>query len=169
MTTATKTLTCTNHHGFTVEYDPELYKSCPMCGLECKYDELRASKTVTMRIDESSIPVVVDALIDAVNTVSERISLLDSTVSRAIEKIGAASGSASANAMADPLCPKCGSEMQVRHRRDGSGSFWSCITYPKCNGTRPFDNDERKIMKDLTGAGTGASRDAIDDSQTTRF
>lgn len=42
-------------------------------------------------------------------------------------------------------CPKCGSEMKKRVARQGANSgkeFLGCVTYPKCNGIRPLDNNQ---------------------------
>ncbi|MBQ7420289.1 MAG: four helix bundle suffix domain-containing protein [Prevotella sp.] len=41
-----------------------------------------------------------------------------------------------------PLCPKCGKPMIKRMAKKGIHSgreFWSCSTYPQCNGTRPSE------------------------------
>jgi ribosomal protein L37AE/L43A len=35
---------------------------------------------------------------------------------------------------AAPICPKCGAEMVFREKKDGSGSFWGCASFPKCRG-----------------------------------
>ena len=35
---------------------------------------------------------------------------------------------------AAPRCPYCGGEMTIRHRRDGTGSFYGCKSYPACRG-----------------------------------
>ena len=34
-----------------------------------------------------------------------------------------------------PKCPKCGTDMQLRHGK--TGNFWGCTGYPTCRGTRP--------------------------------
>ena len=47
-------------------------------------------------------------------------------------------------------CPECGSSMLRKTRRDGTGTFWGCSTYPKCTGivnekdvpNPPTDNDD---------------------------
>ncbi|NLH48219.1 MAG: type I DNA topoisomerase [Myxococcales bacterium] len=38
----------------------------------------------------------------------------------------------------DKLCPICGGPMNEKMSRKGS-RFYSCVTYPKCKGTLPFD------------------------------
>lgn len=41
-----------------------------------------------------------------------------------------------------PVCPKCGKEMKKRVARQGINAgkeFWGCISFPKCNGTRPLE------------------------------
>lgn len=46
--------------------------------------------------------------------------------------------------MSPPNCPKCGAEMKQRTGRQGQNAgkpFWGCSTYPKCNGTRPIEDD----------------------------
>ena len=38
-----------------------------------------------------------------------------------------------------PSCPKCGKSMRkivARKGRYAGKSFWGCISYPECNGTR---------------------------------
>ncbi|MDD2002000.1 DNA topoisomerase III [Pseudomonas putida] len=40
-----------------------------------------------------------------------------------------------------PLCPVCRSAM--RQRKGRTGSFWSCIRYPECKGTRPVAKAKR--------------------------
>jgi restriction system protein len=49
---------------------------------------------------------------------------------------------ASSIAPASPICPRCNAEMTMRVARHGSNAgkeFWGCVSYPKCKGTRPFD------------------------------
>ena len=41
-----------------------------------------------------------------------------------------------------PLCPKCGKPMIKRVAKKGVNSgkeFWSCSTYPNCNGTKKIE------------------------------
>src|SRR5712692_9167004 len=41
----------------------------------------------------------------------------------------------------NPECPRCGSPMVLRTARRGANAgeqFWGCLTYPKCQGTRPL-------------------------------
>jgi ssDNA-binding Zn-finger/Zn-ribbon topoisomerase 1 len=46
----------------------------------------------------------------------------------------------------ETLCPKCGKRMVPR--RSKHGTFWGCVDYPKCTGTRnaegeaPDDDEE---------------------------
>ena len=40
-----------------------------------------------------------------------------------------------------PFCPVCRSAM--RQRKGRSGSFWSCIRYPECKGTKPVAKSKR--------------------------
>ncbi|MNG26262.1 DNA topoisomerase I [compost metagenome] len=40
-----------------------------------------------------------------------------------------------------PFCPVCRSTM--RQRKGRSGSFWSCIRYPDCKGTKPVAKSKR--------------------------
>lgn len=38
-----------------------------------------------------------------------------------------------------PVCPRCGSEMKMRHAKRGANvgqAFWGCSTFPMCHGTR---------------------------------
>lgn len=35
-----------------------------------------------------------------------------------------------------PCCPQCGRAMALRKTRDGARSFYGCIGYPECRGTR---------------------------------
>jgi len=42
---------------------------------------------------------------------------------------------------AAPVCPACGSEMQMRTARRGTNAgrdFWGCVRYPNCRGTVPL-------------------------------
>lgn len=42
-----------------------------------------------------------------------------------------------------PLCPKCGKPMLRRMQKKGQQQgrvFWGCSDYPKCNGTRAFED-----------------------------
>ncbi|WP_406665427.1 topoisomerase DNA-binding C4 zinc finger domain-containing protein [Gallaecimonas sp. GXIMD1310] len=48
------------------------------------------------------------------------------------------------------VCPKCGSELVVRHA--GKHSFWGCASYPQCDYSRPFKAPEATIMKVLDEA-----------------
>ena len=48
---------------------------------------------------------------------------------------------ASAPTAAPPGCPDCGSVMVARKARKGptaGRSFWGCVNYPQCKGTRPM-------------------------------
>ena len=36
-----------------------------------------------------------------------------------------------------PACPECGSPMRLREKKDGTGKFYGCSTFPKCKGLRP--------------------------------
>ena len=38
-----------------------------------------------------------------------------------------------------PRCPACGAGMRISHRKHDNAPFWSCIEYPGCRGTRPYD------------------------------
>ncbi len=40
-----------------------------------------------------------------------------------------------------PFCPVCRSTM--RQRKGRTGSFWSCIRYPECRGTKPVAKARR--------------------------
>ena len=40
-----------------------------------------------------------------------------------------------------PFCPVCRSGM--RQRKGRTGSFWSCIRYPDCKGTKPVAKAKR--------------------------
>ena len=45
---------------------------------------------------------------------------------------------ATAKAVAQPECPRCGASMALRTARQGANAgntFWGCSTYPKCRGT----------------------------------
>ena len=45
---------------------------------------------------------------------------------------------ATAKAVAQPECPRCGAAMALRTARQGANAgntFWGCTTYPKCWGT----------------------------------
>jgi len=42
-----------------------------------------------------------------------------------------------------PPCPKCGGEMHMRHRKRDNSPFWSCRSYPGCDGTAPFIKEAR--------------------------
>lgn len=37
-------------------------------------------------------------------------------------------------------CPKCGSQMHLKENRNGD-FFWSCMTFPRCRGTRDYESD----------------------------
>lgn len=37
----------------------------------------------------------------------------------------------------NPVCPKCGADMIKRMNRQTKDSFWGCVAYPGCRGTRP--------------------------------
>lgn len=39
-----------------------------------------------------------------------------------------------------PRCPACGSHMVIR--KGVHGSFWGCISFPRCRGTRNIPNKE---------------------------
>ena len=38
-----------------------------------------------------------------------------------------------------PTCPKCGTHMAERSGK--RGKFWGCSRFPKCEGTKPWDED----------------------------
>ena len=43
-------------------------------------------------------------------------------------------------AVQPPNCPLCGAVMIVRRNRLNHGSFWGCLQWPMCTGTRrPWD------------------------------
>lgn len=48
--------------------------------------------------------------------------------------------------LTDKLCPKCGSVMALKKNREGK-EFYSCSTYPKCNGTLPVNSTGKKCIK----------------------
>lgn len=46
----------------------------------------------------------------------------------------------------EPACPKCGSAMKRKTARQGANAgneFWGCSQYPRCRGTRPFQEGTR--------------------------
>ena len=54
----------------------------------------------------------------------------------------AARDAAHAAANDAPSCPKCGKPMRERTAKRGARAgkrFWSCTSYPECDGTRPLD------------------------------
>lgn len=40
--------------------------------------------------------------------------------------------------MSTPKCPNCGSNMVARNNRKTHEKFWGCPQFPKCRGTRPY-------------------------------
>lgn len=47
-----------------------------------------------------------------------------------------------------PNCPKCKSPMIIRTNRKTSEAFWSCPSFPLCNGTRPMKKKAEWIPAD---------------------
>ena len=43
-------------------------------------------------------------------------------------------------------CSKCGGQMRIKHTRSG-GVFWSCMSYPICNGSGSVDETEDQYFK----------------------
>jgi DNA topoisomerase I len=50
----------------------------------------------------------------------------------------------------DKICPKCEGPMVMKFSRKGS-RFYSCVDYPKCKGTRPFETDVACPKEDCEG------------------
>lgn len=44
-----------------------------------------------------------------------------------------------------PACPRCGCQTVLRESQ--YGFFWSCSSYPRCNGTRKFDEDDHATQE----------------------
>jgi len=44
-------------------------------------------------------------------------------------------------------CPECGSDMKVKEGK--YGQFWSCVRYPKCEGTRDIKNTKKPTATDI--------------------
>jgi restriction system protein len=61
-----------------------------------------------------------------------------------------------------PNCPKCGAAMKKRVARQGDNAgkeFWGCISYPKCNGSKPIDTiSEIKPTQTLQSASCADSK-----------
>lgn len=49
-----------------------------------------------------------------------------------------------------PKCPNCDRKMMRKERRGGGAPFWSCPTYPRCNGTRNMSAEVSRILSDIT-------------------
>lgn len=47
-------------------------------------------------------------------------------------------------------CPKCGSELSIKHGK--SGAFLGCVNYPRCDYTKPIVEQERVEDKILQGS-----------------
>lgn len=82
----------------------------------------------------------------------------------------AASAPAEPVPAAAPGCPKCGAEMTRRTARQGANAgqpFWGCTTFPKCNGTRPWEEQSAPespapVAQQPAAAGTPATRSCPD-------
>lgn len=136
-------VTCDRHFLVEIKYDPKF--GCPLCDAERRVTELQQiasgkAMTVTVQLDSRHIPPVVDSIADSIKRVSRATEVMVGGIEDINRKLGALI--VKDDVGADPLCPKCNSEMSVRERKDGSGKFWSCTMFPKCKGTRPF-NDTR--------------------------
>lgn len=136
---------CEKHIGAVVEYEVLRRPGgsgpfgCPLCEAEARLAKALAqpnARHVVFRFDEQHIPQVVDSIAESlaiIATRSEVISVMLAEIKRALT-----------NEKTDPKCPKCGGDMKVVQRKDGSGAFWSCLAYPKCNGTRSLDDPKDK-------------------------
>lgn len=57
------------------------------------------------------------------------------------------------NYFANPLCPKCGSELVLRTAKRGENAgnqFWGCSAYPACRATKPFPSYPTNLSSRLT-------------------
>jgi len=45
----------------------------------------------------------------------------------------------------EPYCPECGGRMKLRRPKLGQkwSTFWGCVDYPNCEGTRQIMSDGR--------------------------
>jgi hypothetical protein len=77
-------------------------------------------------------PKQVDQIIDAIEAWQSTVSEEDKKAH--IYHLHLRHAGVSKNAPPPP-CPYCGGEMTLRHRKDGTGSFYGCTHYPKCRGT----------------------------------
>lgn len=52
--------------------------------------------------------------------------------------------------MVTDRCPDCGAELRIRSRRDGTGQFVGCSTYPRCRfAADAGDQDLREEVHEL--------------------
>lgn len=46
-----------------------------------------------------------------------------------------------------PNCPDCGQPMKLRHRRSDGHPFWGCRRFPKCRGSRNYEEPKADVNK----------------------
>jgi DNA helicase II / ATP-dependent DNA helicase PcrA len=47
-------------------------------------------------------------------------------------------------------CPKCGAQMIIRNRKDGSGKFYGCTKFPACRGIVNYQGEVRRVTVEKT-------------------
>lgn len=128
---------CTKHFGCDVHYNPD-HGGCPACDSESMHAEYLRSNTMTLRIDEQSIPVIADNVAESLHEIAQVLTRLVGIAENLVTLAQRLAANEGIRESSDPICPKCSGEMQLKERRDGSGKFWSCFDYPKCTGTRQY-------------------------------
>jgi len=58
-------------------------------------------------------------------TLKEEVGLAD---------VSQASSKETQDKIKTPVCPKCGSDMTMRHKKSDGSPFWGCNDFPNCKG-----------------------------------
>jgi len=111
------------------------------------YTTLAAGESVARDCGEDAVRIVVGTLVEGkFRTLAEPRKMLRTApqdpehhvrVRSFLDRLTEALRLAYGVAQKVPLCPLCQGPMATRSTRDKSRSFYGCLKYPQCRGTRP--------------------------------